>query len=49
MSEGPTNKPESDVYTILLIGATVLVAVTTVFLCMRSQELFGTWNPFGGA
>jgi len=46
MSEGPASTPDSDVYTVLLIIGTILVATGTVFLCMRSQELFGTWNPF---
>jgi hypothetical protein len=49
MSEGPASKPESDVYTILLIAATLLIAAATVFLCARSQQLFGDWNPFSGA
>lgn len=49
MSEGPASKPQSDVYTILLIAATLLAATTTVFLCVRSQQLFGDWNPFSGA
>ena len=50
MSEGPAGaKPENDVYTILLILATVLVAGATVYLVIRSQQLFGAWNPFGWA
>lgn len=47
MSESPAGqKPENDVYTVLLILATVLTAGATVFLAMRSQVLFGSWNPF---
>ena len=49
MSEHPSGSPESDVYTVLVILATVLVAGATVFLGMRSQALFGSWNPFTGA
>ncbi len=49
MSEGPADgQPENNVYTVLVILATVLVAAATVFLAMRSQHLFGSWNPFGG-
>ncbi len=49
MSDGPADgQPENNVYTILVILATVLVAGATVFLAMRSQHLFGSWNPFGG-
>jgi len=47
MSEGPaTSKPENDVYTVLLILATILVAGATIYLALRSQQLFGDWNPF---
>jgi len=42
-------KPRNNVYTVLLIIATVLVAGATVYLAMRSQQLFGNWNPFAGA
>ncbi|UCE58653.1 MAG: hypothetical protein JSU63_14565 [Phycisphaerales bacterium] len=50
MSEGPADsKPENNVYTILLILATALVAGATVYLAIRSQQLFGSWNPFSGA
>jgi len=46
MSDRPLVRPEHNVYTILLIVATVLVAGATVFLAVQSAELFGTWNPF---
>lgn len=47
MSEGQAGqKPENDVYTVLLILATVLTAGATIFLGVQSQQLFGTWNPF---
>ena len=42
-------KPESNVYTVLLLIATLLVAGATVFLAVRSQQLFGSWNPFTGS
>lgn len=49
MSERPvSDRPEDNVYTGLLIIATVLVAAATIFLAVRSQQLFGSWNPFGG-
>lgn len=48
MSDRPSGPP-NDIYTILLIVATVLVAGATVYLAMRNQQLFGTWNPFTGA
>jgi len=48
MSDKPA-APDSDVYTVLVVLATLLVAGATVFLAMRSQELFGSWNPFTGA
>ncbi len=48
MSEGPASTPESDVYTILLIVATLIIAAGTVYLGVRMNQLFGTWNPFTG-
>ncbi len=49
MSEGPAEgQPENNVYTVLVILATVLVAAATVYLAVRSQHLFGSWSPFGG-
>lgn len=49
MSEGPIYKPESDVFTVLLIIATVLVLAATVFLIWHSNTTFGSWNPLSGA
>ncbi len=50
MSEGPAGgRPDNDVYTVLLILATVLVVGATIYLGVRGQQLFGDWNPFGGA
>jgi hypothetical protein len=50
MSDRPAGaKPDHDVYTILVMVATVFVAAATVYLVLRSQQLFGTWNPFTGA
>jgi len=49
MSEAPVNEmPEHDIYTVLLILATIVTACATIFLAVRSQQLFGTWNPLGG-
>ena len=48
MSEGPAgDKPENDIYTILVILAAVVLGGATIYLAVRSQQLFGTWNPFG--
>lgn len=50
MSESPGfRKAPSNVYTVLLMLATALVVGATVYLAVRSQELFGSWSPFGGA
>lgn len=49
MSDRPAGQPANDSYTLLVIIATVVVAGATVYLAVRSQQLFGTWNPFGGA
>ncbi|MCH7591483.1 MAG: hypothetical protein IH989_01715 [Planctomycetes bacterium] len=50
MSERPAaGKPESNVYTVLLLIATLLVAGATIFLAVKSQQLFGSWNPFSRA
>ena len=48
MSEGPVSTPESDIYTIMLIVATIVIATGTIYLGARMQFLFGTWNPFTG-
>ncbi len=50
MSDRPdTQRPASDVYTILLMLSTLLLAGSTIFLAIRSHQLFGAFNPFGGA
>lgn len=50
MSERPdAGSPDHNVYTVLLLLATVVVVGATVYLAMRSQQLFGTMNPFSGA
>lgn len=47
MSEGPAGgQPEHDVYTILVILATMVVIAATAYLGVVSQQLFGSWNPF---
>ena len=46
MGERPAGaKPENNVYTILVMIAALLVVGATVYLAVRSQQLFGTWNP----
>ncbi len=49
MSDGPRNYADDDVTTVLLIVATAMVIGATVFIAVKSQELFGSWNPFSGA
>ena len=49
MSDRPAGQPVNDCYTLLVVLATVVVAAATVYLAVRSQHLFGTSNPFGGA
>ncbi len=49
MGDSPAGQPEHNVYTILVIVATVVVGAATVFLAFQSQRLFGSWNPFTGA
>jgi hypothetical protein len=39
-------RPDSDIYTILVIVATVFLVTGTVLISARSQDLFGTWLPF---
>ena len=47
MGERPAGaQPENNVYTILLMIASLLVVGATVYLAVRCQQLFGTWNPF---
>jgi len=47
MSDGPNAaRPDSNVYTILVILAAAMLLGSTIYLGMRSQVLFGTWNPF---
>lgn len=49
MSEGgPTpTSPPNDVYTILVIIATLFLAVATVFVSVQAQQLYGRWLPLG--
>ena len=49
MSDRPAERPGNDVYTLLTMLATVIVAAATVYLAIRSEQLFGSWNPFSGA
>ena len=50
MSESPApDRPQNDVYTVLVILAAVVVAGATIYLAVRSQQLFGSWNPFSGS
>ena len=51
MSERPAagDQPENNIYTMLLIVASAFVIAATVYMAIRSSQLFGSWNPFGGA
>lgn len=46
MSDGPGVRPEPDVYSVLLIVATVMATGATIYLAIQSNSLFGSWNPF---
>ncbi|NOS99579.1 MAG: hypothetical protein HOP29_03025 [Phycisphaerales bacterium] len=50
MSEGGTSstKPGSDIYTILLAVACMFLLIATVFMSVRSHQIFDRWHPFGG-
>ena len=43
---GPGVKPDSDVYTVLVMVATVFLIVGTVFVSVRANDVFGNWMPF---
>lgn len=48
MSEDPAGgNAENGIYTVLVILATAMLGAATIYLAVRSQQLFGTWNPFG--
>jgi len=42
-------KPDHNVYTVLLIVAAAYVIAATLYLAVRNQQMFGSWNPFSGA
>jgi len=47
MSDRPAGgRPENDVYTVLVALATLITTGAVVFMAMRSQVLFGSWQPF---
>jgi hypothetical protein len=49
MGDRPADvRPRSNIYTVLVIVAFVLVTAATAYLAARSQQLFGTWNPLSG-
>jgi len=49
MADRPSSsKPQNDIYTVMVIIASAVVLAGTIFLLVRSQQLFGNWNPFVG-
>ncbi len=47
MSDRPVGgRPEHDVYTVLVILATLITGGAVLFLALRSQLFFGSWYPF---
>lgn len=45
---GPTpGRPDSDIYTILLMLATIFLLVGTAAIAVRAQHFFGSWLPLG--
>lgn len=45
-SGGQGPRPDSDVYTVLVMVATVFLVVGTVFVSVRGADIFGNWMPF---
>jgi len=43
---GQGTKPDNDVYTVLVIVATVFLAIGTVVVSTRANDVFGNWMPF---
>lgn len=43
---GPGVQPESDIYTVLVMVATVFLLIGTVFVCVRANQIYGNWLPF---
>lgn len=44
MSDRPSSfRPVSDVYTVLLIVACLIVGSSTIYLLARFQDLYGEW------
>ena len=39
--------PPNDIYTLLVIVATLFLLAGTIVLAMQSTKLFGTWLPLG--
>lgn len=39
-------KPEMDVYTALVVVATIFLVAGTAYVSVRAQALFGNWMPF---
>ena len=47
MSERPAGaQPEHNIYTVLVVLATLITGGGVIFLAMRMHALFGTWSPF---
>ena len=46
VTEPQSDQPESDVYTVLVIVATVFLAAGTIFVAYGSQLRYDTWLPF---
>ncbi len=44
---GPSDlRPDSNVYTVLVIVASIFLIAATVFTSVRAQALYGNWMPF---
>lgn len=47
MSERPAGaQPEHNIYTALVILATLITGGAVIYLAVRTHALFGTWSPF---
>lgn len=47
MSDRPSlAQPEHNIYTVLVVLATLITGGGVVYLAIRTHALFGTWSPF---
>ncbi len=47
--ETSSSDSENDLFAILMAVGAMFLLVATIVMLVRSQQLFGSWLPFGGA